>query len=137
MQDGMRRADPIHAYAHGMDLKRFDLATQVLAERVAIDYGAVGGPEGEMHRDEVATFLAGLLGRPELRVHTAIAQVLASPLDPDLTIAYYAARHFRTIDGEQKRFFVYGWYEFALIEDRMRSLAIRVQATEGDGSILG
>ncbi|MDP9086305.1 MAG: nuclear transport factor 2 family protein, partial [Pseudomonadota bacterium] len=78
-------AQAIYRYAHGMDRKRFDEAAAVFADGAEIDYSAVGGPKARMSRSELQVFLTGLLGRSELSVHTAVAQVLPGAGKPGTT----------------------------------------------------
>lgn len=126
----------IYTYAFGMDTSDWKLATTYFADEIAIDYRAVGMTSGTMKKSELQDFLKQLLGKPELRVHTAISQVLANPADDAEFIAYYTVRHYKGEIGKAENFSVFGWYSFALTDGLITSLKINVQAMEGNPAVL-
>lgn len=129
-------ADAIATYTYGMDTADWDRAVGVYADPADIDYSAVGGPAGAMSRAELRAFLVGLLGKPGLRVHTALGQVLAPDPGGDEVVAYYSVRHYRGEGAEVRKFALFGWYRFRLAAGRIAALAIHVSATEGDPAVL-
>lgn len=123
-------------YAFGMDTNNWALAAAGFAEEISIDYSAVGMQSGKMGKSQLTEFLRQLLGKPDLRVHTAISQVLASPVADNEFIAYYSVRHYKGQIGNAVNFSVYGWYSFEMAQGLITALKINVQATEGDPTIL-
>lgn len=137
MPDTEAAAQAIATYALGMDMKDFELATSVFTDRIDIDYSSVGGPARTLERGELADFLRGLLGEPQLAVHTSIGQVLADPRHASSIIAYYSVRHYRGEIGVAECFVLFGWYEFEMREQAIARLKIAVTAIEGDKTMLG
>ena len=88
-----KTVDAINLYTFGMDKRNWSLAVSKFSDTVDVDYSAVGAPKGIMTRGELQHFLQHLLGKDELRVHTAVSQVLVNPSDPTELIAYYSVRH--------------------------------------------
>lgn len=129
-------AAAIYTYAFGVDTADWELATSRFDEQIRIDYSAVGAPKGMMSRSQLREFLAGLVGKPELRVHTAVAQVFEHPAVPGDFIAYYSVRHYRGPAEKATKFAVFGWYRFQLAGERISALKIEVSATEGDPTAL-
>ncbi len=123
-------------YAYGMDTSDWAYATSVYADHVDIDYRQVGAMQARMSRVEIADFLQGLLGKPDLRVHTAIHQVVALAGEPDRFIAYYSVRHYKGAIGSAGKFALFGWYEFEMRDDAIIAIAVNVSATEGDAAVL-
>ena len=126
----------IFTYAYGMDTGDWPLAVSCMANEVDVDYTAVGMPGGRMSRQQLATFLEGLLGKPELKVHTSVSQVLPHPVNPSEFVAYYSVRHFKGEIGKADRFFVFGWYSFVMNGEQIVSLKINVSAMEGEPGVL-
>ena len=126
----------IYAYTFGMDTGNWELAVSHFAEQVDIDYSAVGMSKGQMSTSELQDFLRQLLGKSDLRVHTAISQVLENPASPAEFIAYYSVKHFKGQLGQAETFFVYGWYTYRLQNGRVMSLTINVTAMEGNPAVL-
>lgn len=129
-------AEAIYAYTYGMDTGNWQYATSRFAESVEVDYRQVGAPKARMSRQELQSFLQGLLGKAGLRVHTAISQVFASPTNADEFIAYYSVRHYKGALGQAETFFVFGWYTYRLQNGKVTSLTINVQAMEGNPAVL-
>lgn len=119
-----------------MDTADWKLATSYFADRIVIDYSAVGMSSGEMDKSELRDFLKQLLGKPNLRVHTAISQVLMNPANDAEFIAYYSVRHYKGEVGKAENFSVFGRYSFELTDGLINSLKINVQAMEGNPSVL-
>ncbi len=59
-----------------MDTGDWDTAVSGFAETIEIDYSEVGMMQAQMTKQELKAFLQKLLEKPDLRVHTAISQVL-------------------------------------------------------------
>lgn len=126
----------IYAYTYGMDTSNWHYATCYFASEVEVDYRQVGAPQAKMTTLELQNFLRGLLGKPDLRVHTAISQVLTNPVDPTEFIAYYSVRHYKGVLGQAETFFVFGWYTYRLRNGLITNLTINVQAMEGNPAVL-
>jgi hypothetical protein len=74
MSDSLQRAtEAMFLYTFGMDTADWDIAVSRFAESIEIDYSAVGMVQAQMTKQELKAFLQRLLGRPDLRVHTAIS----------------------------------------------------------------
>ena len=129
-------AAAIYTYTFGMDTSDWELATSRFAEQIDVDYSAVGAPKSTMSRTQFREFLAGLLGKPDLRVHSAVAQVFGHPAAPGEFIAYYSVRHYRGPAESAAKFAVFGWYRFRLTEGRISTLKVEVSATEGSPAAL-
>jgi hypothetical protein len=137
MNNALQKAtEAIVAYAFGMDTADWDMAVSRFADSIAIDYSAVGMVMAQMSKQDLKAFLQNLLEKPELRVHTAISQVLENPRKPSEFIAYYSVRHYKGQLGQATQFAVFGWYSFTLQNDVVVSLKINVAALEGDSSVL-
>lgn len=132
----IQAASAIGRYAYGMDTNEWERATSVYADEVDIDYRQVGAMQGRMTRTDVATFLQGLLGKSDLRVHTAISQVLEHPSDAGRFIAYYSVRHDKGAIGSAEKFALFGWYDFEMADEQITSLTVDVSATEGNPGVL-
>jgi hypothetical protein len=128
--------EAISVFCYGMDTSDWSLATSRVAESVDLDYSQVGLTKATMSNSEVRSFLVRLLGKPELRVHTAISQVLRNPSDDSEFIAYCSVKHFKGALGQARTFFIYGWYTFRLEAGKISTFAINVQAIEGDATVL-
>ncbi|MBW4695825.1 MAG: nuclear transport factor 2 family protein [Lyngbya sp. HA4199-MV5] len=137
MSNSLQKAtEAIFAYTFGMDTADWDVAVNKFAESIDIDYSAVGMMQAQITKLELKAFLQELLEKPDLRVHTAISQVLENPRKPSEFIAYYSVRHYRGQMGQAAKFAVFGWYSFMLQSDLIVSLKINVIALEGDPSVL-
>jgi SnoaL-like domain len=134
--DLVKAIEAIQTYTYGMDTNDWGLAASVLADNTYIDYAAVGGPRGEMTRQEIAQFLSTLLGKADLKVHTAIAQVFNNPQQAGEYIAYYSVRHYRGQLGAAAKFAVFGWYRYSLKAGKVATLSVHVSAMEGDSTVL-
>lgn len=126
----------IYFYTFGMDTADWELATSYFADEITVDYSAVGMSSGKMEKSQLRDFIKKLLGKPNLRVHTAISQVLAAPASDSEFIAYYSVRHYKGEIGKAENFSVFGWYSFELTDGLLTSLKINVQATEGNPAVL-
>lgn len=126
----------IGRYAYGMDTGDWTYATGVFADDVDIDYRQVGAMQARMGPAEIAHFLEGLLEKPDLRVHTAIGQVLDHPQGGGRFIAYYSVQHYKGPIGSADRFALFGWYDFRMADDGITSLTVNVAATEGSPAVL-
>jgi|GEM_PF-6707869 hypothetical protein len=127
--------DAIHAYTYGMDTNRWRYATSHFADEIDVDYSQVGAPKALMSNQELQQFLQGLLGKPGLRVHTAISQVLENPTTAGEYRAYYSVRHYKGEMNQAETFFVFGWYRYRLQNRKVISPAINGQAMEGNPAI--
>ena len=137
MSNSLQKAtEAIFAYTFGMDTADWDVAVSRFTEPIEIDYSAVGMVQAQMTKPELKVFLQELLEKPDLRVHTAISQVLENPKKPSEFIAYYSVRHYKGQLGQATKFAVFGWYSFTLQNDLIVSLKINVTALEGDPSVL-
>lgn len=137
MSNSLQRAtEAIYLYTFGMDTADWDTAVSAFAESIEIDYSAVGMVQAQITKQEFKAFLQELLEKPDLRVHTAISQVLENPRKPSEFIAYYSVRHYKGQPGQATKFAVFGWYSFTLQNDLVTSLKINVTALEGDPSVL-
>ena len=123
----------IFIYTFGMDTANGELATSRFAEQVEIDFSVVNGPKTTLSRAQFRDFVAARLGKADMRVHTAINQVLEDPTSPGEFVAYYSARHYRGPATSAAKFEVFGWYRFRLAAAGLVSaLRIEVSASEGD-----
>lgn len=126
----------IFSYAYGMDTGDWELALAGLGEAVDVDYSSVGGPKARMTKQDLKGFLHQLLGKPDLRVHTAVSQVFENPKKPSNFVAYYSVRHYKGQLGQAIKFAVFGWYDFTVQDDLIVSLNVNVTALEGDSAVL-
>ncbi len=126
----------ISFYTFGMDTGDWELATKGFADSVEVDYSAVGAPKGQMTKVALKDFLLQLLGKNDLRVHTAISQIFENPKEPQEYIAYYSVRHYKGQLGQGNKFAVFGWYSYKLHDNLIVSLKINVSAMEGDPTVL-
>jgi len=126
----------IYAYSYGMDINNWKYATSYFANKIAVDYSQVGMLKAEMSNQDLQEFLRNLLGKPGLKVHTAVSQVFENPQTPSEFIAYYSVKHFKGELGKSEIFFVYGWYTFRMENSKVSSLTINVQAMEGDPAVI-
>ena len=128
--------EAIYAYTYGMDTGNWVYAASRFATEIDVDYSQVGASKGKMTNQELQQFLKQLLGKPDLRVHTAISQIVENPKDPAEFIAYYSVRHYKGELGKAKNFLVFGWYSYRLEDGLIRTLTINVQAMEGNPALL-
>jgi hypothetical protein len=131
-----KATEAIFLYTFGMDTADWDTAVSGFAESIEIDYSAVGMVQAQMTKQDLKDFLQKLLEKPDLRVHTAISQVLENPRKSSEFIAYYSVRHYKGQPGQAAKFVVFGWYSFTLQNNLVASLKINVTALEGDPSVL-
>ena len=137
METAMQTSEAaIFAYTYGMDTGNWDYAVSHFADEVEVDYSAVGMTQARMSKAQLSAFLAQLLGKPNLHVHTAVSQVFASsPANTDF-VAYYSVRHYKGELGKAEKFAVFGWYTFHLHQERIDAIKIHVSAMEGNPAVL-